>query len=93
MKLTEGQIKLDFARKHGGAEVFTSAFANEQYVKTYIAEDGATMIEVVRTVWEKAEAEVEVKGVKVKLEKDVKLIETEIWSTDDATSKKFYEPW
>lgn len=64
---------------------------NGQYVKQYIFADGACMTEINRPVYETVNVEVEVKGVKIKTQIDVKLLETECWHTDDAKSIKFYE--
>lgn len=61
------------------------------YYKTYIFENGAIWYERMAPVWRKAEAEVEVEGIKIKIEKDVKLLETEFWNSDNATSRKYYE--
>jgi hypothetical protein len=63
------------------------------YVKTYVFGDGAVLTEVNRPVYETAKATTEVKGVKVVIEKEVKLMETEAWNTDDAKSVRFYEEW
>lgn len=94
--MTLHEYKSKFLKAHNEADwrVETSPM-NEygRYYKEYIFSDGASMIEVNMPVYEKASAEVEVKGMKVTIEKDIKLLETEIWNTDDAKSYKFYELW
>ena len=57
------------------------------YHKTYACTDGAVWFEVNRPTYEKAT--VEVKGVKVQVE--IKLFETEGWSTDNSQSIYCYE--
>lgn len=61
------------------------------YYKTYMFEHGAIWYERMAPVWRKAEAEVEVEGIKIKIEQDVKLFETEFWNSDNAASRKYYE--
>lgn len=88
--------KRDFIRKHSKADwsVHTSPMDEYgQYTKIYVFTDGAQLTEINRPVWETATAEAEVKGIKVTLTEEVKLMETEAWNTDDATSVKFYEKW
>ena len=88
--------KRAFIEKHKKADwtVETSPMkADGTYYKTYTFSDGAQLIEVNRPVWETAEAEVEVKGIKVKISEKVKLFETEAWNTDNAVSVRFYEKW
>lgn len=84
--------KNQFIAKHSEADwaVHTSPMDQYgQYVKTYVFTDGATMTEINRPVIETVQ--VEVKGIMVDVE--VKLMETEIWNTDNAKSVKFYEKW
>ena len=88
--------KHNFILKHRTADwsVDTSPMDKYgKYVKTYIFSDGAIMVEVNRPVWRKAEAEVEIEGVIVKISEDVKLLETEAWTNEDPNSVKFYEKW
>lgn len=62
------------------------------YYKTYVFEDGAIWYERMSPAWRSAEAEVEVvKGVKVKLQRNVKLFETEFFDSDNAGTRKYYE--
>lgn len=61
------------------------------YMKYYTFSDGFQIIEVNRPVWRKAEAVVTVEGIPVKIQKDVKLFQTEIWNNEDAKSEYFYE--
>lgn len=94
--MTYIEYKQAFIKKHSKAEwtVNTSGMdADGKYYKTYTFTDGAQMFEVNRPVWETVEAEVEVKGIKVKISDKVKMLETEAWNTDDAHSVRFYEKW
>lgn len=64
------------------------------YYKTYAFADHTCWYERMAPTFRTAEAEVEVvKGVKVKIKKDVKLLEVEYYSSDTAISKKYYERW
>lgn len=90
--MTYVDYKMDFIKKHYDSDwtvQISPMDKNGQYAKNYIFEDGAVLTEINRPVYE--EVEVEVKGVRVKVE--VKLMETEAWNTDDATSVKWYEKW
>ena len=94
--MTEHEYKQAFIKKHSKADWRVETSSLDQYggyVKTYIFTDGAVLTQVNRPVWETARVFTEVKGVDVVLEKDVKLMETECWNTDDATSVKWYEKW
>ena len=94
MKMTNLEYKNAFIQKHSKSDwrVETSPMDNDgKYVKTYIFEDGAQLVEVNRPVYETVEIETEVKGVKVVLKETVKLFETECWNTDNAKSVKWYE--
>lgn len=94
--MTEHEYKMAFIKKHSKADYTVETSGMDEYgtyVKTYIFTDGAQMTQVNRPVWETAEAEVEVKGIKVKISEQIKLMETELWNTDNATSVKFYERW
>ena len=88
--------KNEFIKRHNDSDwsVHTSPMDDYgQYVKNYIFTDGATLTEVNRPVYEMVEVEVEVKGGKVKIKQEVKVMETEVWNTDDSKSVKFYERW
>lgn len=94
--MTEAEYKRAFIKKHHKADWSVETSGMDQYggyVKTYIFTDGAQMTQVNRPVWETVEAEVETKCGKVTISKDIKMMETELWNTDDATSVKFYELW
>jgi len=94
--MTYLEYKRNFIQKHSNADwtVHTSPMDEYgQYCKNYIFTDGATLTEINRPVWRKAKATVEVEGIEIVLEQDVKLFETEAWNTDDARSVKFYEKW
>ena len=83
-----------FIKKHGKGDWHADTSSMDEdgrYVKTYVFSDGATMVEVNRPVYETVDVEVEVKGVTVKTQVEVKLFETECWNTDNAKSVKFYE--
>lgn len=80
------QAQADFANKHPIVSVDTSPMRDNSYSKCYIAKDNSIMWECRRLVTETAE--VEVKGIKCKV--DVKLWEYECWSTD-FLSMYFYE--
>lgn len=84
--------KIAFLHRHDDWKVETSPMDEYgRYHKTYICTDGAVWTEVNEPEYATASAEVEVKGVKVKIEQQVKLFRTEGWSTDDATSIYCYE--
>lgn len=88
--------KNQFIMKHGKSEwkVHTSPLRQDgSYCKTYAFGDGAVMTEINRPVYEEVSAEATVRGIKVTITETVKLMETEIWHTDDAKSVKSYERW
>lgn len=77
-----------FLHKHDDWQVETSPMDSDgKYHKEYICTDGAIWYEIMRPVYETAE--VTVKGVKVSV--NVKLFETEGWSSDNAASIFYYE--
>lgn len=80
--------KIAFLHKHNDWQVETSPM-NEygEYHKTYICTDGAQWTELNRPVYKTIEAEV----CKAKVKVDVKMFETEGWSTDNAESIFCYE--
>ena len=86
--------KREFFSNHGyDFEVSTSPMDQYGvYNKEFVFSDGAVWYERLAPTWRKAGATVEViTGVTVRLEQDVKLFETEYWSTDNAESRKYYE--
>lgn len=84
--------KIEFLHRHDDWKVTTSPMDEYGvYHKTYVCTDGAVWNEVNSPVYERAEAETEVKGVKVVLREYVKLLCTEGWSTDDSHSIYCYE--
>lgn len=86
--------KQTFLRKHGRKDWHVETSPMDQYgvyYKTYICGDGAIWYERMAPVWRTAKAEAEVEGIKIEIEKEVKLFETEFFNTDNATSKKYYE--
>lgn len=94
--MTYIEYKNEFLRKHSDAEYnkHTSPMDDHgAYCSTYIFTDGAILSETNRTIEELAEAEVEVKGVKVQLCQTVRLMETLVWDTDTKEFRYFYERW
>ena len=71
-------VQAEFIRRHEIDKIETSPMENNSYSKHYISEDGSEMWEFNRIVTEKVE--VEVKGIKAIAE--IKLWETECWSTE-----------
>lgn len=81
----------NFIKKHSKKcdyQVYTSPFENGQYHKDYWFEDGAMFTEINEMDYEEA-VEVTVHGISTVVY--VKMIRHEYWSTDDATSKYWYE--
>lgn len=79
--------RCEFNKKHGNYRVEDYGMTSDDtYRKELIYDDGAIFYEVCRPVYE--EAEVEVKGIKIKVK--VKLFCTEYWSTEFG-SKYMYE--
>lgn len=82
--------KNNFFRKHNNDFTCeTSGGSAEYYRKTYVFTDGAVWYEVMRKVYETVDIEKYFCIIKC----DIELFETEYWSTDNAESKKYYEPW
>ena len=75
-----------FVNNHEVAKVETSPMINNTWYKNYLCEDGAAGTEVNRVVYEKVD--VEVKGLKIQVE--VKLLETEWFDTDSGKSVYMY---
>lgn len=80
--------KTIFLREHGDWKVETSPMIEDSYHKTYICEDGHCWYEYSRPIY--ADTIVEVRGVRV--ETQVRLLETEAWSTEDK-SMYYYEAY
>lgn len=80
-----------FINKHSkkyDCRVYTSTLYHGQYHKEYCFENGATFYEINDLdYWEKVE--IVVHGIK--METTVQMIKHEYYSTDDATSKYWYE--
>ena len=94
--MTYIEFKNEFLRKHSDSEYSKHTSPMDEhgaYVSTYIFTDGAVLSETNRTLEELAEAEVEVKGVKVQLSQMVRLMETLVWDTDSKEFRTFYERW
>jgi len=79
----------EFVSKHEINKVETSELVNGQWSKNYYGEDGSAGTEINRIVYENVE--VEVKGLKVKVE--VKLLETEWFDTDNGKSVYMYQKY
>ena len=80
--------KVFFKKHHNDFRCDTSSMDEYgRYWKTYSFEDGAQWCEAMSPTYETAE--VEIKFVKVKVE--VKMLRTEFWNTDDASSKFYFE--
>lgn len=81
--------KLKFMEEHNFDYTLETSPMNEygEYHKTYVFADDSQWLEHMRPVYEKTE--VVVKGVRVPVE--VKLLETEYYSSDDARSRYYYE--
>lgn len=80
--------KSEFFRKHNNDfSTYTSPMDEYgKYVKTYSFKDNSQWTEVMRPVHEKTKVTVNLVEITV----DVKLFETEYWSTESG-SKKYYE--
>lgn len=94
--MTHTEYIQDFIKKHSKSDwqVITSYLTEDGgYTKTYVFDDGATLTEVNRPVYEKVEVKTTVKGIPVVISDYVKLFESECWNTDNAKSVKFYERW
>lgn len=80
--------KFEFLKRHGNWEVETSPMDEYgMYYKWYHCEDGALFHEIMRPVFKKAEVEI----CKVKVEVEVKFLETEAWDSDVSQSVYYYE--
>ena len=92
-KVTDKEFYKDlqaFCQKHGKKQdwkVVTSPYANGQYHKEYMFEDGAIFTDVNYLEGEYYEVEIKELGFTSK----VPVIKHEYWTTDDATSKFWYE--
>lgn len=94
MTVTYNEYSKDLQRyiakhsKKSDYKVYTSPFYHNEYHKEYCFEDGSTFYEINNhNYWE--EVEIEVHGIKMKT--TVLMIRHEYFSTDDATSKYWYE--
>lgn len=86
--------KESFLKKHPDWTVDTSSMDEYgRYRKCYVTTDGALFVEEMCPVWETAEAEAELHGVKVTVKNDIKMMRTEYYSTDDSKSRYYYEKW
>lgn len=80
--------KIAFLHRHDDWKVETSPMDEYgTYYKTYTCIDGAIWNEVNRPIYDKVKIEVR----KTMVEAEVKLLETEGWNTDDASSIYCYE--
>lgn len=80
--------KVAFLKKHSWIDCSTSPMDEYgRYHKEYICEDGSIWYEVMGP--EMVSEVVEIKKAQVKVE--VKMFRTEFWSSDDSSSKYYYE--
>lgn len=92
-KVTDKEFYKDlntFIQKHGKKsdwKVITSPYVNGQYHKEYVFENGAVFTDVNYLEGEYYEVEIKELGFSSK----IPVIKHEYWSTDDATSKFWYE--
>lgn len=84
------EMKKKFFCKHNNDfQCDTQGNSAEYYHKSYVFEDGAVWHEVMQKIYKNAEADVY--GFKIPVE--VELMQTEFWSSDDAESRYYFEPW
>ena len=79
-----------FVGKHSKKNDFrveTSPMINDRYDKKYLFEDGSTFWEINEIITEEVEVEVHVITCKAQVE----LYRHEYWSTDDSSTKYWYE--
>ena len=93
MEVTYKQYQEDlnnFIKKHNSYDlaIKTSNLTNGSYTKLYMYEDGGVLWEVNDMEYTE-KAEIELHGVKMFT--DVHLIKHEYWTTDDSTTKVWYE--
>lgn len=94
MKVTFKDYNKDlaaFIAKHSKKNdwrVITSPISGGTYHKSYLFENGATFEEI-NSMEYNEQIEVEVNGIRAKV--SVPMVKHEYWSTDDATSKFWYE--
>lgn len=83
----------NFFKKHKYDYECNTSSMNEYgvYHKEYMFSDGAVWFERMSPEYEKVEVTVDVKGVTIETELEVKLFCTEFWNTDTGVSKKYYE--
>ena len=94
--MTYIDYKNAFIKKHSKSEWTTETSPmdnNGKYVKYYNFSDGSQLIEVNQPVFRTVEVDAIVEGINVKIQRTVKLFETEAWNSDDSKSVKFYELW
>lgn len=80
-----------FIKKHSkdaDLQILTSPFENGRYHKDYLFSDGAWFTEI-NYMNHTEEIETEVHGIIVKA--TIKMIKHEYWSTDNSTTKYWYE--
>lgn len=94
--MTELEYKKNFIAKHADSDWKVSTSPMDQYdgyTKVYLFEDGAQMHEVISVAYETVHIEYEVRGIKFAEDKEVKLLRTEMWNSDDSRSVFFYEKY
>ena len=87
------EMKQKFMKKHNNDWKVDTSSMNEYgvYYKTYVFADGAVWYERMSPAYRSKEVETEIEGITVKATIEIKLFETEFWSSDDPNSKKYYE--
>ena len=85
------ESKIAFIKKHHGEFYVQTSPMDEydRYHKEYFFEDGAVWYEVMGPSYQVAITEVKMAKVKV----EVKMFETEFWTSDDAKSRFCYEQY
>lgn len=89
------QDKQAFFNKHDNEFTIQTSSMDEysRYHKEYIFDDGAIWYESYSPEWFTQTVEVDVKGVAIKTDVEVKLFRTEFWNTDNSSSKYYYEKY
>ena len=84
------ELKGKFFRKHDNDyELQQGGTSAEYYHKEYVFKDGAIWYEVMTKTYEVETIEIKY----CKCEVSVAMLRTEFWSSDNAESNYYYEPW
>lgn len=82
--------------KYNKYEWFTDTSTMDKdgkYTKYYNFSNGFQIIAVNKPVYREVTTTCEVEGIPFTFTNEVKLFQTEVWNTKDATSYFFYEKW